>query len=117
MQIDGIWDVKILGVYGWESGGILVLDRGRAAGGNNHHYMKGTYNTSGDSVRVSLVAHFFNTPPILFGVRRDLIVISFEGRLSDDKITGNATRSGNPAKSIRVRCHRLDTLAPPMEDQ
>ena len=53
MSIDGIWTSEILGMFGWESVGIIEFDRGKAVGGGNNHYFTGTYEKDGDHININ----------------------------------------------------------------
>jgi len=54
MSPEGIWTNEMMGLFGWESTGVLILERGRAIDGGNHHYSFGSHETTDDQIRISL---------------------------------------------------------------
>ena len=53
MSLDGIWTLEFYGAFGWESAGVLILEKGRALGGGNNHYSRGTYALENDTVLIT----------------------------------------------------------------
>jgi hypothetical protein len=54
MSIEGIWTLEFYGAFGWESAGVLILEKGRALGGGNNHYSRGTYALENDTVLITV---------------------------------------------------------------
>lgn len=84
-MIDGIWSVEIFGMYGWESMGTLVLHKGRAVGGGNHHYAVGAYTESDDRISISLAMNYKDVPRTLFGETKNRFKVVFDGTRSAKK--------------------------------
>ncbi len=103
MSYDGIWSVQVGSDFGWQTLGILVLERGRALGGGDREYSHGTYEETGGKLRMSLHVHFFRPARTLFGVTDTDIDLELEvGRLQDT-LEGQVKRPDMPGVSLPVR--------------
>jgi len=103
MDYDGIWSVQIGSDLGWQTLGVLVLDNGRALGGGDRGYSRGTYEATGAKLRMSLHVHFYRSPRTLFGARDKAIDLRMEGERLDDNVTGQAERPDVPGLSLPIR--------------
>lgn len=103
MSIEGVWTTEISGPFGWETVGVLVLDAGRAAGGNNNHFSLGRYEIEGDELRLKLHIDFYGTPRSLFGVKEEKIDVEITGRIAGDAVSGVARRPDKPG--FDIECH------------
>lgn len=106
MSVKGIWTADILGILGWESMGILVLEKKRAISGGNHHYAVGSYEVSGKKIRISLSAEYFGKPRTLFGAANKKLDVKFKGKIEDGVIEGIATPGDSSNHEIRFRLTR-----------
>ena len=99
MSLAGIWAIEVASLYGWESRGILILGTAKEyiTGGGRNHYSIGTYDLSGDDVKITLDLHFYGQPLVLFGAQEKNISLVLEGKHEDGKITGTvANPDGSP---------------------
>ena len=103
MTYDGIWSVQIGSDLGWQTLGVLVLDNGRALGGGDRAYSRGTYEAAGARFRMSLHVHYYRSPRTLFGVRDNAIDLHMVGERLHDDIMGEAERPDMPGLSLPIR--------------
>lgn len=103
MSIEGLWTGELYGLQGWENSGVVVLDDGRALGGGRHHFSIGTYEVSGNDIRVSIVLQYHGKPRTLFGSSEKEISIEFVGQAADGIIEGTVCRPENPKQSLMFR--------------
>lgn len=109
MSIEGIWTSEILGLFGWETTGIVVLENGRAIDGGNHHYSVGSYESSNGEIRVSLDVEYHGTPRTIFGAADKSLSVEINGKLRGNTIFGTAHRLDKPDQKINIRLtHRMD---------
>ena len=108
MSIDGIWTLEFYGAFGWESAGVLILEKGRALGGGNNHYSRGTYTLANDTVLITVEVDYFGTPRTMFGERETIFTVAFQGTRQEAMITGSISR---PDKSILPLPFRLSKKA------
>ena len=81
MSIEGVWTGEFYGPYGWENGGVYVLDRGAILGGSNRHYSTGTYSVSGNTYKAKIYVHYYSPPRAIFGERKDQFEIEVTGEV------------------------------------
>lgn len=112
MSIDGIWTTELMGLFGWESTGVLLLEDGRAIGGGNVHYAIGSYDTSSDDVHLSLAVEFHGPPRTIFGSSDKNLTIEFKGKLRNGVIEGSAYRVDKPNQNIAYRLTRRADIPP-----
>jgi hypothetical protein len=91
MNIDGIWQIDMLGIYGWESLGAVFLENGRYLGGGPEHYSVGRYSVDGSKVKLTSTLRFIGRSQPFLGKTSDRHELSFEGKIKGDKIEGKAT--------------------------
>jgi len=112
MAPEGIWSNEILGLFGWESTGILILEGGRAVDGGNHHFSIGTYESSDGQITISLKVEYHGTPRTMFGSADRNLSVRINGKLSADTIEGQAYRLDKPDQKISVKLTRRADLPP-----
>jgi len=115
MVYDGIWTSEILGLFGWETTGIIVLDDGRAIDGGNHHYSTGFYQATDNEVTISLTVEYHGTPRTIFGSADKNLSVEINGKLRGDTIVGSAHRLDKPDQKITTRLTRRADLPPRVE--
>ncbi len=109
MSIDGIWTSEVYGPFGWENGGIFVLEKGRIVGGDNRQYSIGTYSLSGDDVKAELLVHYYGPPRTVFGEAREQFTTEIVGTRNDREIHGTVRRADRPQFDLQMRLtKRLD---------
>ena len=112
MSIDGVWTTELMGLFGWECTGILLLEGGRAVGGGNVHYTIGSYETSSNDVHLSLAVEFHGPPRTMFGSSDKNLTIEFKGKIRDSVIEGSAYRVDKPNQNIGYRLTRRADIPP-----
>ena len=103
MSYDGIWSIQIASDLGWQTLGVLVLENGRALGGGDRAYSRGTYEATGAKIRMSLHVNYYRSPRTLFGVKDKAIELSVVGERLHDNVTGEAERPDMPGLSLPIR--------------
>jgi len=112
MTIEGIWTTEIMGLFGWETTGVVMLEKGRAMDGGNNHYSVGTYESSGNKIHISLCVEYHGTPRTLFGASDKIMKVELEGTIRDGVIEGNAHRVDKPKQKIAYKLTRRADIPP-----
>jgi len=112
MTVEGIWTTEILGLFGWESMGVVILEKGRAIDGGNHHYSVGSYKSSGDEIQISLAVEYHGTPRTMFGASDKNMTVELSGTIRDGIIEGNAFRADKPNQKIACKLTRRADIPP-----
>ncbi len=116
MSYEGIWRIQIGSDFGWQTLGVLVLENGRALGGGDREYSRGTYEETEAKLRMSLHVHFYRPPRTLFGVTEKDIELRLEAERLQDTLKGQVERPDMPGVSLPVRLTwraRLPEPSPP----
>ena len=100
MAIDGIWTSELYGPFGWESGGIFVIERGRVIGGDSRHYSLGTCVLSGTDVRAELLVYYYGQ---VSDAAREEFTTEIVGTLADGVIDGTVQRPDTPRFELQIR--------------
>ena len=106
MSLDGIWTTEFHGQMGWENVGVLVMQDGAVAGGNNSHFSHGSYTESGDEVTLTLAINFHGTPRTVFGEREKEFTLQLDGKRDGDTIVGTYFRTDKPKMTLNFRAVR-----------
>jgi len=106
MSVNGIWTAEIMGLFGWETTGIMVLEDGRAIDGGNHHYSIGEYSISDDKVDIVLKVRYHGTPRTIFGSSDKQLTVEVQCRLSGGMLEGHAHRTDKPDQRVACRLTR-----------
>ena len=110
MAVEGIWTSELMGLFGWETTGILVLEKGRAIDGGNHHYSVGSYETSGNQIHISLSVEYHSTPRTIFGASDKNLQVEVEGTIENGIIIGKAHRADKQDHKAMCRFTRRSDL-------
>ena len=103
MSYEGIWSIQIGSDFGWQTLGILVLEKGRALGGSGRAYSHGTYQGTEKTLRMSLHVHYYRSPRSLFGVTDKDVDLRLEAERLQDTLKGQVERPDMPGVSLPVR--------------
>lgn len=106
MSPEGIWTTEIMGIFGWESTGVMVLENGRAIDGGNHHYSVGRYESANGDVRISLSVEYYGTPRTIFGAADKNLSVEINGKLGKDTIEGTVHRLDKPNQKVTIKMSR-----------
>lgn len=91
MSVDGIWQIEMLGAYGWENVSTAFLEDGKFKAASQDHYSLGSYDISENRVKMSTHHVSHGQTRTLFGARNKEIDLNFEGELEGEQISGQAT--------------------------
>lgn len=109
MAIEGIWTGEVYGPFGWDNGGIFVLENGRIVGGDNRQYSLGTYSLSGNDVKAELLVHYYGPPRTVFGENKEEFTAEITGTRKGSEINGTIRRPDKPQFDLQIRLtKRLD---------
>lgn len=105
MQIEGLWTMEIFGLTGWEDMGVLLFEKGRMMGGNNYHYIIGTYNhdISEDSYKIKMKCNFMREPQTWFRVKDNKARAEIKGKIKKNVFVGSLIRKDIKGITIKVR--------------
>ncbi len=110
MAVDGIWRSELYGLFGWETTGVLILEKGRLIGGGHHHYSVGTYEDNGEDVNMTWEVEYYGTPRTVFGSSDKHFSVSFNGKLEDGTIEGPVFRTDRPKHYVSYRLTKKGDL-------
>ena len=91
MSVDGIWQIEMLGAYGWENVSTAFLEDGKFKAASEDHYSLGSYDISENKVKMSTHHVSYGQARTLFGAKNKEINLNFEGELEGDRVMGQAT--------------------------
>ena len=109
---EGIWTSEIMGLFGWETIGILTLEKGRVIGGGVHHYSTGSYEVSGDDVTIEVKVEFYGTPRTIFGASDRSLTVVAQCKLKGNVMEGHAHRVDKPGQNVTYRLTRRADVPP-----
>jgi len=110
MSVEGIWKVEMLGPYGWENVSTAFLEDGRYLAASQDHYVVGSYEASGNQVRVRATTQSYGEARTMFGSRSPSMELSFDGEIDGEQIVGRA-EDQNSKYAITFRATRLADLS------
>lgn len=110
MSVDGIWTSELMGLFGWETTGILVLEHGRAIDGGNHHYSVGTYTVQDHQITIRLQVEYHGTPRTIFGASDKSLEVEVRCTVKDAQMEGYACRLDKPEQRVACRFTRRAPL-------
>lgn len=91
MSVDGIWQIEMLGAYGWENVSVAFLEDGNYKAASENHYSTGNYDISGNKIKISAQHVTHGRARTLFGAKNKKINLNFEGELEGDRVKGQTT--------------------------
>lgn len=109
MSANGIWKVEMLGPYGWESIATSFFEDGTYRSASENHYSIGTYEVSGNRIKVSAVGRQHGKIRTLFGKKKKKMDLIYEAYIEGDNMTGQA-RESHESQAISFRATRLADL-------
>ena len=91
--MNGIWQIEMLGAYGWEAISTAFLENGNYKSASQDHYSTGNYELTENKIKVSAHHVSHGQTRTLFGAKNKELNLNFEGEVNGDQITGQATDS------------------------
>ena len=111
MSFEGVWQVEMLGPYGWEKIATAFLLNGQYLAAGADHHSVGSYEEDGEAIKAKIKVSQHDKTRTLFGESKKQVDIRIEGKL---KKTGKIVGSGYPADDrsfeVKVRLTRLQKL-------
>lgn len=107
-NIDGVYQVDMLGPYGWERFSTAFIKNGEFRSASAEHYTAGICMVDGERFQMegNLTQYVDNRP--LFGATRvDGLPIEFSGEIGEGVIDGEARSTDDQKYSLRFRFNRL----------
>ena len=91
MSVNGIWQIEMLGAYGWENVSTAFMEDGNYKSASQDHYSVGSYQISENKIKISSRHVSYGETRTLFGAKNNEISLNVEGVVDGDRITGQAT--------------------------
>jgi hypothetical protein len=91
MSVNGIWQIEMLGAYGWENVSTAFIEDGKYKSASEDHYSVGNYDISGNKVKISARHVSYGQARTLFGAKNNEINLNIEGVVDGGRINGQAT--------------------------
>jgi hypothetical protein len=91
MSVDGIWQIEMLGAYGWENVSTAFMEDGNYKSAAEGNYSVGSYQISENKIKVSSHHVSYGKARTLFGAKNKEISLNIEGVVDGDRISGQAT--------------------------
>lgn len=109
-MLEALWSVEFISNAQFNGAGVVVLETGRAFGGDSQYYYVGDYKMHHDKTQVSLrVKHYSGQPSSIFGTLKEFNV-KLEGIPARDTFTMEGYLVENPALKMIIRLTRRAEL-------
>ena len=102
MQIDGIWTMEYFALAGWREAGILIFKDGTVTGGNNHHYILGSYDQTDGLYDINVEIAFIESVDGFFPVE-GRFPARIEGKPEGSMFSGSVSRVDVPGFHLPIR--------------
>lgn len=111
MSFEGVWQVEMMGPYGWEKIATAFLHKGEYLSAGADHYSVGTYEEDGDKITVDVKIKQHGKTRTIFGETKKQVEARIDGKLKKSgKITGMSHPAENRNFEVKVRLTRLEKL-------
>lgn len=110
-NIDGVYQVDLLGPYGWERFSTAFINEGEYRSASAEHFTTGSckIDNGGFHMEGNLTQFVDHRP--LFGQKQIKgLPIDFTGSIDDGVIDGEARVSGDSKYSLRFRLNRMPSI-------
>lgn len=110
-NINGVYQVEMLGAFGWERFATCFLQDGQFRGASVDHYTLGTYDVDGENFTMSAHLSQSGDQRAMFGLKgaKDL-QIDFEGSIKGNRIAGKVTPKEKSKFGVQFRFTRLSDI-------
>lgn len=103
MTIEQLWSLEYISGLSSESGGVVVLEKGKIIGGDNNYFYIGSYELKDSKFSATIdVKHYSKKYNSLFGKREELI-IKLDGNYNDEEMLLTGHMLEDPSIEIHVR--------------
>ena len=92
MNMEGLWTFEFFGMGDWQEAGIIAFENGRIVGGNNNHYIKGTYTLSGEECTLTMECKFVGVPHTMYRVKNNKAKVEIKGIPKNNRLDGTMRR-------------------------
>ena len=111
MSFEGVWQIEILGPYGWQKIGTAFMLNGQYLAAGKDHHAVGSYKEDGDKIQVDVNVTQHGKTTTVFGETKKHIEARIEGKLEKPgKITGRLHPPKNRDYDLMLRMTRVETL-------
>ena len=110
MNVNGVWKVEMLGLYGWEPIVTAFLQDGDYKSGAAEHYSTGKYKVSGKKIKISADTVQHGKVRTAFGKSEKKLTLKLKGEIDGNLINGSAHDSQS-AHKIAFKMTRLADLS------
>ena len=105
-ELDGLWTISFEVAGEWRSGGVVLFENGRVAGGDSCYFYYGQCSErSGALEGEARIIHHSGPLSTGFGDSPDFVVV-IEGHRRGDIITGHIFKPKNEQAKLKLRCVR-----------
>ena len=110
-NIDGVYQVDMLGPYGWEKFSTAFIKDGEFRSASAEHFTAGVCNFDGKRFEMEgNLTQYVDHRPLFGATRVDGLPIAFRGALDGGVIDGEARAADDSKFSLRFRFNRLPVL-------
>ena len=111
MSFEGVWQIEILGPYGWQKIGTAFMRNGRYLAAGGDHHAVGSYKEDGDKISVDVDVTQYGKARTVFGETKKHIEVRIEGKLEKSgEITGKLHPPKNRDYDLKLRMTRVEEL-------
>jgi len=111
MSFEGVWQIEILGPYGWQKIGTAFMLNGQYLAAGKDHHAVGSYKENGDKFSVDVISTQYGKVPTVFGETKKHVEARIEGKLKKPgKITGTLYPPKNRDYDLKLRMTRVEEL-------
>ena len=105
-ELDGLWTIQFEVAGEWRSGGVVIFEAGRVAGGDSHYYYYGhCAERNGTLAGEARIINHSGPLSTGFGDSPDFTVV-LEAHRKGDVVNGHIFKPGNEQAKLKLRCVR-----------
>ncbi len=110
-QIEGIYRVDMLGLYGWERFSTAFIQDGEFRSASSKHFTAGTYKLDDGGFQMEgQLTQYSNHRPLFGRKKVKELPVEFIGRIDDGIIDGEARVPDGSRNSLRFRLNRMPVV-------
>ena len=107
MVLEQLWSVEFVSGLGSEGGGVVVLEKGKILGGNDHYFYVGSYDLMHNMFNATIdVKHYYGANNPIFGNLKEFI-LKLKGKIDEDEmlLVGNMLEDSSREFHVRLKYH------------